>query len=519
VNPEDRPSAAQLLKAPTLQPHIRSYLLRAKTSSRLKSEEKLNLIGVECSFSDAKVVTDKAPRNSSKEYLRNNALLSHVQSHPSTESISSHTQTDSAYASETEFLGELYPLPYRQKVNKPIVTADNIYEQNGRQHTTTLVEKYDIKVQEIKTQNDIKKLTQDEVISKRSSYIEAIASTDQSFSTGIFNDTYDVSKSLISFNKLSAKKRADNVTRRRDNELSSGKKDTDVKLRRKSCEVDSTSRSNRKKILPRRLSVDSIDEKRNNVNSEDEDVKVKQKHKSSLSTLRKFIRRNSKSSDPVEPCSNTTTNPTTHLHNSTTLISPVKSCDSKYTKKTNKAMPNFIERNKKLLESSRSKTEKKQIAYKGRSKSASVEEVSESRLLKTKETAENNKVSLQKKINETPSKTFVIPSRTATSNKKKIKTTSKHSIKPNKQDYSHLHAPFLRKRSSTFDTKETFFKFGCKGENQSSAHVTELHCINTCTKSEVCSSLVSSSLQGKEYVCQVSCKINSLDGTSTIGTY
>ena len=461
VNPEDRPSSSQLLKAPTLQLHIRSYLLRAKNNSRSKSEEKLNLVSEERCF-DLK--------RSPKENLKNNYLPSRIRSHPSTESITSQLQTDSAYTSENEFHGDMYPVLYERKANTTSITDDDTFEKskNGKwQQITDLVEKQDAKIPKIEAENDIKKSKPDEIAPKRSSYIEPIASTDQSFTTNFLNNTYNVSKDLNNITEVSAKKRVGNMTRRRSNDLSPGKKNKEVKLRRRSYEVEI---NNSKPKLPRRLSVDSIGDKDQNTTTKAQDTKTRQK--SSLSTLKKFIRRNSKSSEPVETHWNLATNQTAPPSDLTTNpLSPPNPRDKKHLKKT-KTIPNFIERNKKLLAG-------KKTTATDRSKLSSLEEVSESPLAKIKEPVENSKVMSQHKTNE---KT---PSKTRRTDLKIRKAAPRNCVKSNiqKGDNSHLQSPLFRKRSVTFDTKEAFFKFGRKGSKQSS---TEFDCIDACTKSEVC---------------------------------
>ncbi|XP_066920294.1 probable serine/threonine-protein kinase nek3 [Clytia hemisphaerica] len=486
VNPNDRPNASQLLKVPTLQPHIRSYLLHAKNNGRSKSQERLNVTS-----NDSQTMRRKSP----VEFRKNNNLDNFQCLNPTNIDLRKASldrldiqPTDSAYGSENEYTEALStgksqrrnaPTTeiYTNVQNKSSFGLDASESQPSAIYANVVPElKANIRARSKSEAPDQSMFCMREDIGqKRSSYIEAIATTDQS--SNDLNITFIASTGM---NEVSRS------TRRRSIETSSTKKCKDTKSRRRSCEVETTGSKSKLK-LPRRLSVDSIgDKKELQARNEEKD---KPKIKGSLSTLKKLIRRNSKSSYETIEDSLKMTNQKVAKTTSANQNDGLKAHDEKQANKKTKPATNFIERNKKLAETPKGKaakkpSEKKEPKATGKaSKISNLSVVSEASPIVSKQ----RKIPSTQKSAEKKKKAAI----TSPSGKTPITFSWKQSSgkTPDNKDTTiteaDLFLPLLRKRSLTFDSRETFMKFGASAVDSNmtkNLDVTELDCIDVFNK-------------------------------------
>lgn len=552
MNPNDRPSASQLLKVPTLQPHIRSYLLHAKNNSRAKSVEKLNLLPsvsqestTVSTFRDnlTSFTTNKsasvhkeppADYPSSRPVSNKNDVFEpiYINNHVASAYNSSKTysvltvgdrvdiaQTDSAYGSETEqttqsivdrqpFIKQTFDSHKgtASKIFSVVATAkEPKYEKlsvSRKDQITESSKSDEIPCKASNCDSSTLKIREDKG-HKRSSYIEAIASTDQSMSSSSSLKSQSC-KSNTNTNNHDVGKQKDEekrkkILRRRSSDFVSKKASIEAaaaKARRRSCEVAKTSSSTKLKI-PRRLSVDSLGDKKeleqqqkqvDRGNKENYNSNNKPKIKNSLSTLKKFMRRNSKSNyeaiddetltaNEKEVCQKSANQQT---HNLTTQ-NTIKNASSNNSKKSAKAT-NFIERNKKLAETPKAKPSCSTTAGNRKTNRTALSSVSEST------TPAKQQQQQRKKSCKTPK-----------SAEKLLKSHKDETINNHLQNVTEIHGkrdptldvPLLRQRSLTFESRETFMKFGkspssmVKNERQtdrSNADTTELDCIEVFTK-------------------------------------
>ena len=429
-------------------------------------------------------------------------------------------QTDSAYGSETEQNppsgGDQRPQFLKQPFDSHKGTSSKIFASVAATAKEPKYEKLtdsskDQNTEKTGTYNDsnddssVQKMREDKG-HKRSSYIEAIASTDQSMASSSSLKSQECKPNAVVNRKDEDKRKK--ILRRRSSDFITKKASIDAaknaaeKARRRSCEVEKSSSSTKLK-LPRRLSVDSLGDKKElqkgkqSLDCNNNDSNNKPKIKNSLSTLKKFMRRNSKSNYETLDDETLTTNKNAACAKSTNGTTSYKKpanqqLQSSSTQnvtgnasfnKSSKAT-NFIERNKKLAETPKASSSSKQSSC----------STNAGNNRKTNRIASSS-VSEPK----TPGKQQQQQQLRKTSNNKTTKSAEKLSVSHRVTDESAnidlrdptLDVPLLRQRSLTFESRETFMKFGKspssiltskKPTNSSIADTTELDCIEVFTK-------------------------------------